>query len=152
MGLRYEEFIPGHVWRTAGRMIGESDIMAFAALSGDFSAIHVDEETARRGPFGARIAHGPLPMSVAIGLMTQLNLLEGTAVALLNLNWDFGGVVRIGDTIHALVSVKEKRPTRDPARGIVKLGFEAVTQTGETVQRGVNTVLVLTRAGASRDA
>src|SRR3546814_7489942 len=53
-----------------------------------------DEEHCRGTRFGTRIAHGPLGMSMAIGLMSQLNLINGTALGLLNLNWDFRGPIR----------------------------------------------------------
>jgi hypothetical protein len=43
-------------------------------------------------------------MSMAIGLMAQQNLIDGTALALLGLQWDFKGPVRIGDTSHAVVT------------------------------------------------
>jgi acyl dehydratase len=147
MGLPFEGFEVGRTWRTASRIIAESDILSFAELSGDFTPIHVDEATSRRGPFGARIAHGPLPMSIAIGLMSQLGIFDGTVVGLLNLNWDFHDVVRIGDAVTAKITVVERRPTAKQERGLVKLEIDVTNQHGTCVQRGVNTVLVLTAAG-----
>lgn len=147
MGRYFEEFEVGQAMLTRGRTVSESDINTFAGLSGDFTPIHMDEEFARKGPFGGRIAHGPLPMSMAIGLMTHLGLFDGTVVALLNMNWDFKGVVRIGDTIHARITPEEKRPTSRPERGVVKLRIEVVNQHGEVVQSGVNTVMVLRKPG-----
>jgi acyl dehydratase len=58
-----------------------------------------------------------MSMSMAIGLMAQQNLIDGTALALLGLQWDFKGPVRIGDTIHAVVTPVQKRPTQMPGRG-----------------------------------
>ena len=152
MGLAYEDFEIGRTWVTPGRTVGEADISLFAGLSGDFSPIHVDEHVSRQGPFGGRIAHGPLPMSMAIGLMSQTKMFEHTVIGLLNMNWDFSGVVRIGDTIYAHIGIVEKRPTRRPDRGIVKVSLEVVNQHGTCVQRGVNTVMVLTRAGLAAPA
>jgi acyl dehydratase len=39
----------------------------FAAFSGDWHPLHVDEEYAKKGFFGQRIAHGFLVLSVATG-------------------------------------------------------------------------------------
>jgi acyl dehydratase len=145
MGKYFEEFVVGETLETRGRTVAESDIIAFAGLSGDNTPIHLDAEFAKTGPFGERIAHGPLPMSMAIGLMTHLGLFDGTVVALLNLNWDFKGVVKIGDTIRARVRAEEKRLTSRPDRGVVKVRIDVVNQRGEVVQSGVNTVLVACR-------
>ena len=77
MGHYYEDFAVGQVWRTHGRTIGEGDITLFAGLSGDFTPIHMDAHKAKQGPFGGRIAHGTLSLSIATGLMTHLRLFEG---------------------------------------------------------------------------
>ena len=58
----------GHVFESAGRTITESDIVGFACLSGDFNRLHVDHEYAKGTPFGQRIAHGLLVLSVLSGL------------------------------------------------------------------------------------
>jgi len=49
----------------------EADIVNFAGVSGDFVELHVSEEYAKKGPFGRRIAHGMLTLSIASGLMVQ---------------------------------------------------------------------------------
>lgn len=41
----------------------QSDIDAYADLSGDYNPLHVDAEAGRRSPFGSTIAHGPLPLA-----------------------------------------------------------------------------------------
>ena len=45
--------------------------MNFACLTGDFYYLHVDREAARQSPYGRRIAHGFLIVSVATGLMVH---------------------------------------------------------------------------------
>lgn len=45
--------------------IDQSRIDGFAELTGDRQWIHVDVERAKRGPFGAPIAHGYLTLSLA---------------------------------------------------------------------------------------
>jgi acyl dehydratase len=132
----------GETVTTAGRTVGEGDISVFAGLAGDFTPIHVDEAFARTTPFGQRIAHGPLTMSVAIGLLTQTGLLGKRVVGLVNLNWDFAGPVMIGDTIRAKVTVEEVRPTSKAGRNLATFLFEVFNQRGETVQTGRLRVVV----------
>lgn len=147
MGLCVEDFEIGRSFVSRGRTIGEGDIMLFAGLVGDHNPLHVDEDFCRRTPYGGRIAHGPLTMSVAIGLMSQLNLIDGTAIGLLEIAWTFSAPVRIGDTVRARTVPLEARATRRPERGIVKLGFDVLNQRDEVVQSGAITLMMQTRAG-----
>ena len=146
MGLHVEDFEIGSTMMSRGKTIGEGDITLFAGLSGDYNPLHVDEEFCRNEtPFGGRIAHGPLTMSVAIGLMSQLNLIDGTAIGLLEVGWTFSAPVKIGDTVRARVTPMSARPTRDPSRGVVKLGFEVLNQRNDVVQSGFITLMMRTR-------
>src|SRR3546814_17050572 len=99
----------------------------FCGVSGDFNPLHSDEEHCRGTRFGTRIAHGPLGMSMAIGLMSQLNLINGTALGLLNLHWDLRGPILIGDTINARVTTDALRRTK-AGDGNVPRRFSVVNQ------------------------
>jgi len=149
VGLYFEEFELDRPLTTRARTVGEGDISLFAGLVGDFNPLHVDEQYSAATQFGGRIAHGPLTMSMAIGLMSQLNLIDGTALALLNLHWDFHGPVRIGDTVHARVTPTERKATSDPSRGIVTLRFEVINQRDETIQVGTLMLLIKRRMANS---
>ena len=146
MGLYYEDFEMDRPVETRGRTVGEGDITLFAGLSGDFNPLHVDEEFCAGQPYKTRIAHGPLTLSMAIGLMSQQNLIDGTAIGLLGLTWNFAGPVKTGDTIHARVTLASKRPTKDPARGIVVLHLDVLNQRHETVQTGEMTLMMKRRS------
>jgi acyl dehydratase len=134
--------IAGETVTTAGRTFGEGDITLFAGLAGDFTPIHMDAAFAKTTPFGERIAHGPLTMSAAIGLLTQTGILGERVIGLVNVNWDFAGPVRIGDTIRARVTVKEVRPTSKAGRNLATFLFDVVNQRDETVQTGHLRVVV----------
>ena len=134
--------VAGETITTAGRTVGEGDITLFAGLAGDFTPIHVDAAFAKTTPFGERIAHGPLTLSVAVGLLTQTGMLGERVIGLVNLNWDFTGPVRIGDTIRAHVTVEEVRPTSKLDRNLATFLFEVVNQRGEAVQTGRLRVIV----------
>jgi acyl dehydratase len=145
VGLYLEDFVLDQTLVTAGRTVNEADVTLFAGLAGDFNPLHVDEEFASATEFGGRIAHGPLVLSMAIGLMAQLNLIDGTALALLDLAWAFKGPVKLGDTVRARVTPIAKRPTRKPGRGVLVLRFEVENQRADVVQTGSITLLMKMR-------
>jgi acyl dehydratase len=132
----------GDTFLTAGRTIGEGDVGLFAGLVGDFTPVHVDENFAKTTVHGGRIAHGPHSMATAIGMFTQMNVLGERVIALLNLNWDFSGAVKIGDTVRARVKVASLRPTSKPGRNVGIFAFEVINQHEAVVQRGQMTVLL----------
>jgi acyl dehydratase len=144
LGLYLEDFEINSTRRTRGRTIGEGDVSLFAGLVGDHNPLHVDEEFSRQGHFGGRVAHGPLVLSTAIGLMSQLNWIDGTALGLLGVSWEFHAPVKCGDTISANVTPLEARPSKTPERGILKIGFEVLNQKDQVVQVG-SIVLLMQR-------
>ena len=136
MGLFLEDFEINATRRTRGRTIGEGDVSLFAGLVGDYNPLHVDEEFCKASIFGTRVAHGPLVLSTAIGLMSQMNWIDGTALGLLGVSWEFQAPVKLGDTVCAKVTPLEARPTKSAERGVLKLGFEVINQNEATVQTG----------------
>ncbi len=149
MGLYFEDFEIGKALRTRGRTVGEADITTYAGLIGDWTPIHVDENFARSTPFGTRVAHGTLTLSIAVGLMAQLGLFDGTVIGLLNMTWSFQEPVRIGDTVYAVITALEKRVTSKPDRGIVKLDIRVTNQADVAVCRGVHDVMMMLRSAPS---
>ena len=141
-GLYFEEFNVGDGVTTAARTITETDIVAFAALSGDWNAIHVDAEYAKQGMFGERIAHGLLGLSIASGLAVQMRFIEGTVIAFMGLDWKFRGAIKIGDTIHVRVEIAEKKAVPRLGGGLVTFNVEVLNQREEVAQKGTWTMLV----------
>lgn len=142
-GMYFEEFQPGQQIVTAGRTITESDIVNFAGLSGDFTNLHTDAEFSKGTPFGQRVAHGLLGLSVASGLAAQLGILEGTVIAFREINqWKFVKPVFIGDAIHLQMEIKEVKEMHRAGGGLVVLGMNVMNQNDETVMKGAWTVLV----------
>jgi acyl dehydratase len=144
LGLYLEDFEINSTRRTRGRTIGEADVSLFAGLVGDHNPLHVDEEFCKASIFGTRVAHGPLVLSTAIGLMSQMNWIDGTALGLLGVSWEFQAPVKLGDTVSAKVTPLEARPSKTAERGVLKLGFEVINQNEETVQVG-SIVLLMRR-------
>jgi acyl dehydratase len=143
--LYFEDFEQDREYVTRSRTITEADVVAFAGLSGDFNPLHVDEEFAKKTIFGTRIAHGLLGLSVESGLINQLGIGEGTVMAFLGLNWNFKGVIRVGDTITVQERVGEKRETSKNDRGILRMAITVVNQHGDVVQEGEHVLMVKKR-------
>ncbi|WP_157219635.1 MaoC/PaaZ C-terminal domain-containing protein [Flavisphingomonas formosensis] len=147
MGLAVEDFEVGRTFETRGRTVGEGDISLYAGLVGDWTPIHMDDHFAQAQGWPARIAHGTLPMNMAIGMFSQMGVLDDGVIGALGVEWSFRGPVVLGDTIYATVTVLETRVTSNPARGVVKFGFAVRTQAGAAVQDGTLTVMMKTRNG-----
>jgi 3-hydroxybutyryl-CoA dehydratase len=144
-GLYFEEFLPDQEYISPGRTITETDIVNFAALSGDWTQIHTDAEFAKTTPFGQRIAHGLLGLSVATGLGARMGFIEGTAIAFMAMSeWKFTKPVLIGDTIRLKVKLNKKR-AMSPEAGVVYFDVAILNQRDEVTQKGQWTVLVKRR-------
>jgi len=117
------------------KTIEQSDIDAFAAVTGDHNPVHVDEEFAKTTRFGRRIAHGMLTASLISAVLA--NKLPGEGSVYLGQTLKFVAPVFPGDEITARVVVKEIRENKP----IVKLETICVNQREEVVIRGEATVL-----------
>ena len=147
-GMYFEEFELGQRITSAGRTITEADVIAFAGLSGDFNSIHTDAEYAKDSAFGQRVAHGLLGTSIASGLVVRTGIMEGTVLAFSEINnWKFSQPVFIGDTIHVIMDVEEKKAMPRLGGGSVHLSLDVRNQDDQTVMMGTWTVIVQSQAG-----
>ena len=135
-GLYFEEFEVGFKMVTAGRTITEGDIVSFAGLTGDYTHIHTDAAYAAEGPFGQRVAHGLLVMSMALGLAVQTGLIERTVFAFRELDWKFSLPVMIGDTIRTQLEIVETKPLPRLGGGNVNMKVSVLNQEDKVVHRG----------------
>lgn len=131
---RWEDFPTGTHLTTRGMTVTEAHIVNWANLAGDWLPIHVDHHMAEQTPFGSVIAHGPLTLALALGLVIQTGFFGDSVIAWLGLD-----EVRLprpvlpGDTIHAEVSVAEHAATSKPHRGRIALAYDVRNQRDETV-------------------
>lgn len=145
-GLYFEEFSVGQSVKTTGRTISEDAIFSFAGLTGDYNQIHTDAAFAGKTQFGQRIAHGLLGMSIAVGLIMQTGLLEGTVLAFREINeWKFVKPFFIGDTVHAVLSIAETKALPRIGAGALIASVEVFNQNNEVCQRGSFNLLVLSK-------
>ena len=146
-GLTFEEFQIDDQVESVGRTITETDVVAFASLSGDWNLIHTDAEYAKDQMFGQRVVHGLLVLSIASGLAVRLGFMEDTVVAFRGLEWKFTRPVFIGDTVRLRVTVDAKKEMARLGGGLVTFGLAVVNQADEVVQRG--TWEIICKASAS---
>jgi acyl dehydratase len=145
-GMYFEDFEPGQTLVTAGRTITESDVVDFAGLSGDYNQIHTDAQFSQGTPYGQRVAHGLLCLSVASGLLMRTGILEGTVLAFREvIDWKFIKAVLLGDTIHAEMDVRDTKALPRIGAGSLVMGLQVKNQKDEVVMKGSFSVLVMNR-------
>jgi 3-hydroxybutyryl-CoA dehydratase len=128
----FEALETGQEFTTRGRTVTESDVVAFAALTGDWHPQHADADWAAASPFGERIAHGLLVVSLAAGLVP---FDPGRVMALRRVaDATFKRPVRFGDTLHVEGRIAELSAVSDDA-GLVTLSWSVVNQDGHVVCR-----------------
>jgi acyl dehydratase len=134
----FESLEPGDAFVTRGRTVTEADVVGFAALTGDWHPQHADAQWASASPFGERIAHGMLVISLAAGLVP----FDPERVLALRAIRDatFKRPVRFGDTVRVQGRVAELSPMTDEA-GLVTLAWSVVNQDNRAVCRAKVDVL-----------
>lgn len=129
----FEDHEVGERRSTGGRTITETDIVLHAGQTGDFFPHHMDAEWCATQPFGARIAHGTLILSIAVG-MTAVDINPQS----MSYGYDrirFLKPVFIGDTITVSAQITSRTDhNRTPEeRGYLHELLEVTNQHGVTV-------------------
>ncbi|MBP7897610.1 MAG: MaoC family dehydratase N-terminal domain-containing protein [Candidatus Planktophila sp.] len=127
---------------STGRTITETDIVMHAGQTGDFYPHHMDAEWCKTQEFGARVAHGTLILSVAVGMLAgEIN------EAAFSYGYDkvrFIAPVFIGDTITSTATIAAKRDhaKKPDEYGIVEEQVTVANQRGETVIAFIHVYMV----------
>jgi acyl dehydratase len=141
----YEDVEIGEEFVSQTRTITESDVVNFAALSDDWSELHISEEFALKCAYGRRIAHGLLGLAITEGLKLRAGADKFAGIASLGWTWDFKGPIFLGDTIRVRCRLRDKRKTKKVGRGIFYLALQVVNQRGEVVQEGEHRLMMETQ-------
>jgi acyl dehydratase len=149
MSRYWEEFEVGARYPTYGRTITDGDHSLFCALVGYHVPLFIDEEHARKTPFGGRICPSALIMSFSTAQTESLYRM--TMIGLVSVDHGkFLQPVRPGDTITTEVEVVSKRPSKsDPTRGVVTFRDHVLNQRGEEVFTIEKTTIVKRKPVAS---
>ena len=141
--MYYDDYEVGSLVKSHGRTMTEADIVLHAGQTGDFYPHHMDAEFCATQPFGQRIAHGTLILSVVVGMLASGDINE----AAMTYGYEAIRFIRpvfIGDTITAHASIAEKREYRkNPENyGLVDEKVEVLNQHGEIVMALTHIYLV----------
>jgi len=95
---------------TLEKVIAETDITAFAEVSGDYNPVHFDDGAAAALGLPSRIAHGML----AAALISRVlgNQLPGSGTIYLSQSLNFRAPVFIGDELSVEVELASARPDK----------------------------------------
>lgn len=145
-GKTFDELNIGDEITTIGRTITETDVINFAGISGDFHPEHMNDEYAKKGPLGERIAHGLLTTAIATGMVNQTGITEGTTIAVLEMKQKFLKAVKFGDTIRSVFRIVDKKETKKPDRGIATATLTVLNQKDEVVLEA-EVIMMLYRRG-----
>lgn len=143
MQTTFDRIEVGAEYRSAGRTVTEADIVNFAGVTGDFNALHMDDQwVVANTPYPARIAHGLLVHAMGEGLRC-VELDSWKILAFLETQRKMLLPVLPGDRIEQTYKVVAKKPTsKDPSKGVVEVDVKITNQKGETVQSGYNRYLI----------
>lgn len=123
--LFFEDLTVGMTERLT-KTVDASDVVGFAAVTGDRNPIHLSEHFAAKTPFGTRIAHGLYTASLISAVLGTR--LPGPGAVYISQTLNFRAPVRIGDTVEVTVAVAELIPDKHRARlsCICRVGDEVV--------------------------
>jgi len=145
-GPYFHDLQAGIVIDGPGVTITDAHLVTWAGLTGDIVSLHLDETHASRTQFGGRIAHGPLIMSLGLGLLTQTGIFRNVMA------WLGADAVRalaptmIGDTVRPRVTLSGARVTSSGDKGIWTFDYEMVNQKHEVVMTFTSSLMVAVTA------
>ena len=134
----FEALSVGQRFESKRRTVRDTDVIVFSALTGDWHPQHCDPDWAARSPFGERIAHGMLILSLAVGLVP----LDPERVLALRRVGEvvFKRPVRLDDSVHVDGELTALRPI-DERAGLVDFAWQVRNQDDALVVRASVQVL-----------
>ncbi|WP_406068828.1 MaoC family dehydratase [Micromonospora sp. NBC_01638] len=124
----FEQAVGAHLGYSEWHTVTQQQIDLFAEATGDHQWIHVDQDRAASGPFGATIAHGYLTLSLVPKLVGEIYKVDG-----LRMGVNYG-------------SNKVRFPSPVPVGSKIRAGAELVALT-----QGANGAQATVRVTIERD-
>ena len=105
LGFTWEQLSAGQRFRTLNRTITETDLVLFTGVTGMLETIFIDRTfAAERGAIQGQFVPAALTYSLIEGLLCQ-SMIQGTGLAMLELNQQVLAPVRVGDTADPAVKL-----------------------------------------------
>lgn len=130
-GYYWQELSVGQRFKTFRRTITETDVVNFVSVTGMLETIFIDA-TYEHGAMKGRPVPGALTYGLIEGLIMQ-GMVQGTGLALLEVNKKMLAPVVVGDTVWAEIEVTALRPTSKHNRAIVTSRIDVKNQDGKDV-------------------
>ncbi len=132
-GRTWEEFPPGSSFRTLARTVTEADLIHFVTWAGFNESLFFEAPAGVTTGYEGRLIPAAMTYSIAEGLIIQTQAYSGTGLAFLGMELSVRQPVFVGDTLHAIVTTTEARPTSKPGRGLVTTNVSVRNQRDEEV-------------------
>lgn len=146
-GFYWQDIHAGQRMRTFRRTVTETDLVNFINVTGMLEAIFIDADySGTSGAIDGRVVPAALTYSLIEGLLFQ-SMIQGTGLAMLELEQKALAPVFVGDSVWAVVEVTGVRPTSKGNRAIVGSRIDVYNQRNEQVM-----TYNATRMLAGRDA
>lgn len=132
-GFYWQELEVGQRFKTFRRTVTEADLVAFISATGMLEAIFIDAEfSEKHGAIKGRAVPAAMTYTLIEGLLLQ-SMIQGTGLAMLELEKKILRPVFVGDSVWATVEVTGVRPTSKGNRAIVTSQVDILNQRDETV-------------------
>lgn len=144
----YDDLVIGEVRESGGTTVELEPLLAFSRQY-DPQYFHADPDAARDSVFGEVIASGIYTMALWRRLDHEIShdIAWICGIAWEDVRWP--KAVRVGDRLRARYECLSKRPSSDPARGVVEFRYTLLNQRDEVAWtcRSINLVEMGPRAG-----
>lgn len=130
-GYYWQDLTVGQRFQTFRRTITETDVINFISVTGMLETIFIDT-TFEHGAIKGRPVPGALTYGLIEGLIMQ-GMVQGTGLALLEVNKKMLAPVVIGDTVWGEIEVTEIKPTSRHNRAVVTSRIDIKNQHNKEV-------------------
>jgi acyl dehydratase len=147
IGKYYEELNPGDRFTSIGRTMTETDIINYVCIAGLMEELFINAEFINgETVFKRRVAPVGLLFTFAAGMMVQIGIFHGTALAWLGVDgMKMKAPVFVGDTVHLELEIKDKKKTSKTDRGILWTDNRLLNQKNEEVMVFEQTMMIRTQ-------
>ena len=151
--LYADDLVVGQAFSGKPHAVGDSEFMAFAALTGDDHPIHCDDAFAAHTRFGKRLAHGLLLMSMtALGATAMSRRIRDAMVAFAEQGFRVLAPVFVGDQITPNFTVESIQIKSGKDTALVRFDIDLINQAGISVLRGHHSYFIRVRPGTDLNA
>lgn len=130
-GFVWQDLAVGQRMRTFRRTVTETDLVNFISVTGMLEAIFIEE-----GYEGGAIQGRPVPAALTYSLIEGFilqTMIQGTGLAMLELEQKILAPVVVGDTVEAVIEVTAIKPTSRSGRAVVTSLIDVFNQKGVQV-------------------